>query len=225
MYDPRDSALRYIGLTTRKLSVRLNSHWADPGSAGLVKWFDELRALGLKPQIATLETCARDIAGERETHTITFWQICGADLLNVLPGGNGSTPADINAAMRAKISAAKKGMKHSLEWRENNRAARLGKKRTPESCAKQSATTRGRKQSADHIAKRAAANRGKKRSVEYCEKASDSRTGRKMSLATRAKMQEVQKLRRLAEKANGGIKRSPEACARMKEAQQKRWQK
>jgi len=196
-------------MTTRKLSVRLNSHWADPGSSGLAQWFAELRALGLKPTISCLETCALDAAGKRETHTITLWRLCGADLLNVLNGGDGATPLDINAAMREKISAANRGRKRTVEWNERNRAAHVGKKRTLESRAKQSATTRGVKKSPAHAAKIKAANTGKKRSEKCRAEMAFRYTGRKATPETRAKMKASQVKRRLAEAAVKSLLTTP----------------
>ncbi|MFE5512256.1 hypothetical protein ACFQ9J_16885 [Streptomyces sp. NPDC056529] len=80
--DPRDGAVRYIGQTTKDLSVRLAGHVNNPASR-VRPWVQELVAAGLTPIIAPLREdvpVPELLAAEREE--ITRRLIDGEDLLN-----------------------------------------------------------------------------------------------------------------------------------------------
>lgn len=150
--DPRDFSMRYVGMTRTTPQKRLATHLGEPCSEGLKRWFSELETLGLKPIMFILETCPHALSFEREIHYVALWRSRGVNLLNVLRGGNGPSPEDYNADVRAKMSlshlgkklsqehrakmsAAKRGIKITAEHRANISAGCLGKKRTPEGCA------------------------------------------------------------------------------------------
>jgi len=88
--DPRDGSLRYIGKTIGRLKDRLSGHLCDvrpyhPERKRL--WLDELRALGLCPEIFEIEPCPRTSALEQEAFWIGYFRFCGAALVNERPYG------------------------------------------------------------------------------------------------------------------------------------------
>lgn len=58
--DPRDSSLRYIGITRKPLKVRLLGHYCNP-TPTTAGWINDLSAIGLRPAIEALDS----ISGEK----------------------------------------------------------------------------------------------------------------------------------------------------------------
>ena len=102
-------------------------------------------------------------------------------------GGKGNLGKVLTDEVRAKISEAMTGKKHTAE----SIAARTGMKRTAETCAKISEANTGRKHTAKSIAKMSEAMTGRKRSAETIAKMREAKTGRECTAETRAKISET----------------------------------
>lgn len=86
LYDPRDGGIRYIGVTSRKLSARLELHFEKPTNAAMRAWFGELAQLGKGPRIQLLETVPGQEWEAAERGWI-YWCRQRGTLLNVDRGG------------------------------------------------------------------------------------------------------------------------------------------
>lgn len=85
LLDPRDSTVRYVGVTNRPLNVRLSGHMSSPASRGVKAWIRELVGLSSRPGIRLL-SAPRDKWEDAERGWISWFRARG-DLLNVDPGG------------------------------------------------------------------------------------------------------------------------------------------
>lgn len=110
LIDPRSGELRYVGKSTTGM-VRPRKH----GQPGTLKWNRGhsgawLRSLardGLAPEIIELERAAtRSDLAAAEQFQIAYWRFVGADLTNLTIGGEGASGRRVDAALRAKLSAA-----------------------------------------------------------------------------------------------------------------------
>ncbi len=87
--DPRDHAVRYVGVTRSTLRQRLIGHYSAPDwyDDGKTRWMNELKALGFRPTIEAVET----ITGQPYSHALSLSKEAywiekflgdGTDLLN-----------------------------------------------------------------------------------------------------------------------------------------------
>src|SRR5580692_2736393 len=60
LVDPRDSRVRYVGVTSRTLADRLRFHLEKPTNARTRAWFSDLARAGLRPYISLLEHVGAD---------------------------------------------------------------------------------------------------------------------------------------------------------------------
>lgn len=84
--DPRDSAVRYVGITRFPLEERLQGHLRMDVLSNPHKhaWFYELSCLGLLPDIELVETQpTRRASRQSEAAWFTHYYNQGAELLNV----------------------------------------------------------------------------------------------------------------------------------------------
>lgn len=112
LFCPISNELRYIGITTQKLTARLSAHLRQPTNKFIGDWFNELG--DLKPIIKVLKFCSsyEELLNE-EVKYISENRRLGVNLLNIADGG------DINPMFgkthtkeaRDKISKARKGCK------------------------------------------------------------------------------------------------------------------
>jgi GIY-YIG catalytic domain len=88
LIDPRDEAVRYVGVT-RDVYFRLSRHVKDASKMDRKGvWISELEQLGLSPELEILETIEGDadiddVALEREKYWIYEFLKSGAPLLNI----------------------------------------------------------------------------------------------------------------------------------------------
>ena len=84
--DPRDDAIRYIGITNNLLE-RFNQHLRLNGpNTRKHDWLREILDVHMLPAMVTLEVVDATVdARKRETAWIRVYQESGADLLNHLP--------------------------------------------------------------------------------------------------------------------------------------------
>jgi group I intron endonuclease len=148
----------------------------------------------------------------------------------------------------AKMSACVKGRKHSEETKRKISEGNKGKKISPEAAAKTAAALKGRKLSPEMCAKLSAAQKGKKRSdeakaniskgrkgvkftEEHRQNISKARIGLKLSedaLAARKAAPPTEKQlaqRKKMHENNVGREVSEETKQKIREAQQRRWEK
>jgi hypothetical protein len=140
LYDPRSGEARYVGKSSRPIQ-RLQNHWNEvPSNCHRSHWIQELRRLGLKPELEVVESI-QSVDEEtwkiRERWWIAQLKALGANLVNNTDGGDGVTGLPLET--RKKMAATWKGRKHK-----------------PESLIKMSNVRRGRKYSEASKAKRAA---------------------------------------------------------------------
>ncbi len=84
--DPRDEAVRYVGVTRGDLSKRLQFHVKDPTNAGMAQWLRHLASVKVYPKITALEYVDFRDWEDAERGWIHWFRQRGR-LLNVDPGG------------------------------------------------------------------------------------------------------------------------------------------
>lgn len=221
--DPRDGAVRYVGITHRDPRRRLSGHlWEAVNEKRLPKseWLVELLAADLRPICETIQSGEGD-GWEQEIRWVKHFRDAGCDLTNANEGGGGPrvggkwTPEQrekIVTALKGKtrtpaqcaaITARQLGNRPSSKTRERQSAARIGRKFKPlteEHKAKIRASNIGKphkKPSAEAIAKVSAALKNKPWSeARRLAEAARGRPGH--SEATKAKMRATWALKRAA---------------------------
>jgi len=108
LLDPRDDAVRYIGLTEYP-DERLKQHIQGDGNIPKRQWIRALRQLGLSPLMHTIEKVQTlSAAFEREGYWINHYLHEGAKLVNIRSpySINHSNPSDRMNALSSSSSAA-----------------------------------------------------------------------------------------------------------------------
>lgn len=134
LVDPRNSELRYVGMTTYGL-LRTRKHRTPSGNKGnehRAKWIRKLLANGFEPQVIVLEEFSSpDGLYEAEQRAIDFYKEAGFRLTNAVDFGPGRRGARHSAETKKKIAASHvgigKGSKHSLERRKKISIALKGR--------------------------------------------------------------------------------------------------
>lgn len=104
LVDPRDLCLRYVG-KSKNPTKRLRSHLKEKGSTRKHRWLDQLRSLGIAPNMVVLESCDEANWQDRETRWIAFFkqpEWSGDRLCNHTDGGEGLV--NPSAETRSKMS-------------------------------------------------------------------------------------------------------------------------
>lgn len=134
LIDPLTEMVRYVGKTIQPLKTRLNAHMCDKSNCHRVHWLNQLKALGLKPEIVLLEEIIGDWPWqESERFWIKYFKSQGFNLTNNTSGGDGVPDLPI-------------------ETRERLRKLWIGKKHKPESIIKIGEASKGRKHTEEHKA-------------------------------------------------------------------------
>ena len=83
LLDPRDTTVRYIGMS-KQPEIRLTEHAKEKDYRFKYAWIQELKALGLLPELKIIETVGKNkrYAYTRETYWINYFASIGAPLLN-----------------------------------------------------------------------------------------------------------------------------------------------
>jgi hypothetical protein len=210
--DPLTLEIRYIGITSMKLSKRLGSHMRPRPSdrCHRTHWIASLRDRGLIAVIEPIETLTgRDQAAAREQYWIAMFRSYGFRLTNSTAGGEGMN--DPCTETRLKLSVAMKGKKKSLEHAKAISAGKKGRPNSPEHIAKVAAAKRGRpghRHTAESRAKLSASHKGRKFSDEHIANLRLSHLGHKPKPMT-----PDGKARMIA--ANTGSKRTMETRQRL----------
>lgn len=133
LVDPRDVEIRYIGQTIRP-KERLQNHCKEKSKCHRSHWIQQLRSLGLKPQMHIMEELEEsDPWKDREIWWIAYGRAEGWNLTNNTDGGDGvnGLPEETRKRMAlnwlgrkhrpeslVKIGLASKGRKHDDAWRK-----------------------------------------------------------------------------------------------------------
>jgi hypothetical protein len=89
LVDPRDGALRYIGVTKGPVLFRVDRHYHDSRVKTPVGgWVFELRRAGYRPDWFVVEYADGFAWRDAESFWIGYFRMIGADLLNVQAGGD-----------------------------------------------------------------------------------------------------------------------------------------
>lgn len=217
--DPRTGAHRYVGYSTygvvRPKRHRHGGSLARDTNLHKVRWIREMASVGVTYSITVLEECANQAeAIEAERRWIAHGRAHGWPLTNLTEGGEGLRGA--SESTRRKIGEHARRRMADPEFRERVIGARRGKP-LPEEWRRNLSI----------------AGRGKKRSPEVGRKISARQTGRKrgpvrqeVREAIRQKMlqREITPEHRANISAGlRGRRKSPEAVAKMAEAQRRIW--
>lgn len=204
--DPRDGRVRYVGKSDNP-HKRWIQHCIKLGSrTHKVHWIQELKSLGLKPELEILEEVP--VAGWEavEREYIRVFRMVGMNLTNNTDGGEGSSGILVSRETRERIGKASKGRIVSEETRAKISITGRGKKRSPEQRLKQSIRMSGsghplfgKKASEETRRKMSLARKGKQTGAD------NPMFGKSFSEEARAKMSV----------ASLGKKKSPETRARM----------
>ena len=155
IHDPATYEVRYVGQTTKPVTVRLAGHVAGSRTSQtrLAGW---IRTLDQDPVITVLEEVDTPDLYERERYWIREWARRGADLLNMSPGGTSGSRGyrwtDEQKARHRLVMSQEhirhqmaengrkaKGIKHgpmSDEHKAKVRAARAKQEMIRQSCVK-----------------------------------------------------------------------------------------
>lgn len=107
LIDPRDSEVRYIGVTVKPLKARLCGHLRDRrGNSHRVRWINVLRSKSLRPIIIEIEAVAVAYWAQAERQWIAAYRAMGARLVNATDGGDGTPGRGKSAEERRKIGEA-----------------------------------------------------------------------------------------------------------------------
>jgi len=141
LHDPETGHLRYVG-KAENLESRLKSHLWDAirGRSHRDNWILSLRERGLKPLQFSIAEVEESDWQLWERYYIRQAKILGFNLINGTEGGEGGRQTD---EVRAKMSRACLGRKHSAETRKKMSLSRKGKKHSAEWCSNISAGRTG----------------------------------------------------------------------------------
>lgn len=203
---------QYVGQTTWSVAHRWRMHRnaaARNDRDGCTVLYRAIRKYGIDAfevsLVLILNDCAQQSLDEAERTVIKRLKTIVPDGYNLLPGGSGGS---LHPDTKARLSAAHKGRRQSLEARAKMSAAHKGRRFTPEHKAKIGLALKGRPIAKWRAEKLHAACRGRPLSIAHRKKVVAALTGRPCSDETRAKMS----------MARLGCKLSPETKAKISAA-------
>lgn len=95
--DPRDSTVRYVGVTSQTLDQRLRAHISDAKydvkrgkDTYRSRWIRSVLDQFLRPSIELIEKVPEEVWAEREVHWIDYYKRLGFLLTNSSVGGRGT---------------------------------------------------------------------------------------------------------------------------------------
>lgn len=130
LIDPRTSMVRYVGKSIRP-EQRLANHMNDRSVTWRTNWLAELRHLGLRPELVTLQVLqpGEDWAAA-ERWWITEGRINGWPLVNATAGGDGVP--EVTGPGKERMLQTWRGRKHSPESLVRIGNASRGRRHTSE---------------------------------------------------------------------------------------------
>lgn len=173
--DPVTEQIRYVGVTTRSMSLRLSEHIAAKRNTHCSAWIKSLTRKGLRPCPVILETGCGPGWAISERKWIASYRGQGANLTNHTDGGEGTLGWIPTAAWRL-LNAARARQIHT------------GRKRSAESCQRMRTAqfTRLAWEQQNGVVRR-----HPPRSAETLKRMSDAQKGKKASAETRKKLSEI----------------------------------
>lgn len=208
LHDPRDWSIRYVGKADDP-ERRMLAHSLDRNKRGIRSLIEELKIVGLSLQLSILQRCPQSEWQFWEMFWIATTRNSGADLFNIMPGGN---QPFLTGDDYKRIGFSQRGKKHSSEHVAKSSAiAMKGKHHTLKTRIAMSVSRKGHKsyeRTEKHRNAVAARSKGRKHTPEACAKMSASRMGRKNSPEATAK----------TAAANRGKPLSPERRAKISAA-------
>ena len=143
LLDPRTDLVRYVGKTIQPPEKRLNAHMNERSNCHRVHWLQQLKSLGLKPELIILE----EIKGEwpwqeSERYWIKYFKTLGHVLTNNTSGGDGVP--DLPPETRERLSKMWIGRKHKPETIEKLKTCRPGYKHSDTTKLNMSKAHKGR---------------------------------------------------------------------------------
>lgn len=150
--DPRTSEVRYVGVTTMTVGMRLTRHLGEAkrGNPGYKNnWVRQLQGEGLRPQTSILEEGDGEGWAAAEQHWIAHFRQAGARLTNIADGGEAPFGCKRSEATKAKMREIGKTRdpEKMRRFQEAGAAAMLKHRKTPEEIEKSAKFHRGRKRS------------------------------------------------------------------------------
>jgi hypothetical protein len=202
LIDPRDSAIRYVGMTQHTLQFRLRLHLREKKSRGhKVWWVQKLVRIGMPPRIDLIQQVPIKFGPDAERYWISYFRATGCDLTNVTDGGEGTHGFKYSDEQKAKISTALKASFAAHPERKTEISRVHSGKIISEShkaIMSASASERWRKfrdgewdfkpSAKENFKLEGERRRGYKRSEESCQKQSKTMTGKPKSPEHRAKL-------------------------------------
>lgn len=186
LIDPLTNELRYVGITKRKLTLRLREHLADPYMCHKWHWIRKLLEKGLVPEIFVIEEEETQYLEDAERFWISYFRFLGCALTNHSGGGLGfNMRHSAEAKRKMSVSHKKLGRSYQLgkialmraaqesnpeQYRRNLSQALKGKKKTKEHGANISKGQTGHTVKESTREKLRKALTGKKQSQELIEK-------------------------------------------------------
>jgi len=170
--DPRVDDIvhrvRYVGVTTRPLTVRLRKHLRAEDRTHRTRWIQKLAREAVEPVIELVEMTDYEHRMEREIYWIAEYRRLGCELVNGNGGGRGGQ-LNPTEETRRRLSESLLGKN-------------LGHKHTPEACARMSASHKGKRWRYGYVT-----------SAETRAKLSEAFKGRSVSDETRSRMSAARK--------------------------------
>jgi len=127
---------RYVGQTVQGVEERLDKHFADTRRGCALPVHNAMRRYGKESMIiekvSTLK-CTQEYLDLIEVRAIKYYNTLAPNGYNLTEGGRGGVKSE---EVKAKISAAHKGMHHSQETKAKISAIRMGVLRSEETKAK-----------------------------------------------------------------------------------------
>ena len=131
LLEPRTRNVRYVGKTndprTRYHHYISDANIEQDVHLPVIRWVAKLRRQGYLPLMHLEELIPAGSWEVREQHWIAHFKAQGLRLLNILPGGGGTTGFTRPAAVRAKIAATLTGHRVSGRTREHLSRAQTGR--------------------------------------------------------------------------------------------------
>jgi len=206
LIDPRNSEIRYVGVTHGNPQVRFARHLSSAKRqkrfrSYVLNWIVNLSTSGLIPTLIVLETGFGQ-GWDVEQKWIAFYKEQGARLTNISMGGAGPLGCIRSAETRKKLADANRGKKQNPELVERRIAKIRGQRHTAQARTNMAAGAKGRKVSEEGVEKIRArrrdnpdwnrkiseSNRGLKRSEETKKHVSQAHLGIRQSESARQKI-------------------------------------
>lgn len=133
--DPRNDQIRYVGVTTQKLSQRLSQHInaaKNNEQRHVCKWIKSLLKIDLKPIIEQIDEVSDNNWEKWEIYYIAHYKEIGCNLTNIDKGGKGV----ITAEKRSKSSMERTAEAHKKPIYQMNEKLEIIKewKSTADAC-------------------------------------------------------------------------------------------